>query len=108
VQVDLTQRRQETVGVVNGVLDPVAVGDPDPVVRDLRRGQDTYPYALELVAELDARPIVHLHNDAAGQRLQRAHGDGAVVRVGPEDSMRVVMRPGDQPLELSAFDGLHR
>ena len=57
VQVDLAQRRQEPVGVVVNVNDPVVVRDPDPVVGDLRGWQDTDPDALELMAELGARAI---------------------------------------------------
>ena len=37
VQIDLAQRRQETVGVVLNVLDTVVIGNADPVVRDRRR-----------------------------------------------------------------------
>ena len=63
VQVDLAQRRQEPVWVVLNVLDPVVVGDSDPVVGDRRGRQDTDPDALELMAELDAGAISHLDND---------------------------------------------
>jgi len=108
VQVDLTQCRQEAVGVVKEVFDPVAVRDPDPLVRDLCGWKNTYPYAFELMPELGARAIGHLHKDSVRQRFERADGNGAVMGMGPKNSMRVVMGPGDQPLELAAFDGLHR
>jgi len=57
VQVDLTQRRQEAVGVVVNVNDPVVVCNPDPVVGDLCRGQDADPDSFELMVELGTRAI---------------------------------------------------
>jgi len=107
VQVDLAQRRQKPVGVVLKVLYPVAVRDPDPVVRHLCGRQDTNPDALELMAQLGARAVVQLDNDAVRQRFERTNGDSAVVWVGSQEFVRVVMCPSDQPLQLTTVDGLH-
>ena len=72
-------------------------GSPGPVAV----GRTPTQTPFELMAQLGARAISHLDKDAVRQRFERAHGDGAVVGVGPKDGVRVVMCSGDQPLELA-------
>ena len=108
VQIDLAQGRQEPVGVVDNVLDPVVVGDSDPVVRDRGGGQDPDPDAFELMGELDHGAVSHLGNHSVRQRFERAHSHGAIVWVRAQQRMWVVILSGDQILEIATVDRLHR
>ena len=104
VQVDLAQRGQEPVGVVeDGRL--AAVGDRDPVVGDLRDGQHADPDPLVLVAEVGLGRVVQ--DDHPGrERLQDPHRDPALVGVCPQHGVRVSVLATDDLVELLDRNGL--
>ncbi len=108
VQVDLAQRWQEAVGIVDNVLDPVVVGDPDPVVGDRADRQDPGPDPIDLVGELDQGAISHLDNHLFGQWFERAHGHRCIVGMRSQDGVGVVMPSGDQVLDIAAVDRFDR
>jgi len=101
VQVDLAQRRQETVGVVDDVLNPVVVGEADPVVRDGGGAQDTDPDAVKLMGELDQGAVGCLDNHRGSQRPQRAHGYRPLVRVRAQQGMGVIVFALDHQLQVA-------
>ena len=95
VQVDLAERRQEPVRVVQDDRAGV-VADLDPVVRDLLGvGDDAGPDALELVLE-PGRGVAVRHHDAGGERLEHPDGHPALVRVRSEDGVRLAVLAADR------------
>jgi hypothetical protein len=100
VLVELTDGRQEAVGVVDGEaaggvghLQPVGGRDRGAVERALEQ-----PGRVDLV-ELD--PLVIDQRDHGGGRgPERAHHHLAVLHVGAEQPVRVVVLAADQPLDL--------
>ena len=105
VDVHVAQGRQEPVGVVDD--DRVAaVGDLEPVARNLGPREDADPDALVLVSEVD--PLLAVgHHDRFRQWLQRAHGHAVVVRVRSEEGVRVTVLAANQKVELVGRDRLH-
>jgi hypothetical protein len=100
VQVDLAEAREETVRVVVGVR-AAFVRHLEPVVGDLRHRQHAGEDAVPLPREFDPLAAEH-HGDAVGPRSRHTDRHGAVVRVGAEDRVRVVMVTGEQAVELAA------
>ena len=102
VQVDLAERGQEAVGVVD--LDGhVAVGDREPVVGDLGLVQAGGPHALVGVLHraLAARVAEH---DRGGERLVDPHHDLAVDDMGSEHVVRMPVLAADDLVDLLAGD----
>ena len=91
VQVELADRRQERVGVLDRELAGVAVVDLELVVE---RQLGVLELALEHAAgvdllELHARAAVGDRGDRARGRAQHAHDHAAVLRMRAEDGVRV-------------------
>ncbi len=106
VQVDLAERRQVAVGVVDGVRRRAGVGDLEPVVGHLGHVEDAHPDAFVLVRERGAVGAVH-HDDGLGQRPERAHGHRAVVDVRSQHAVRVAVAPLHDLVENGRVDGQH-
>jgi hypothetical protein len=104
VQVDLAERRQETERVVDHVL-VAAVGDHEPVVGYVGHRQHADPDALVLVAQLHLAAVPP-DGHPRGQRLQRAHGHRAVVRVRTQHAVRVAVLAVHHLGELVGADRL--
>ena len=102
VQVDLAERREEPVGIVDlGRL--TAVRHLDAVVGDLGCGEDSCVDAAVLVRELGAGLTLSGARDddhRGGPRAQRADGDRAVEGVRPEDRVRIVVAALDEALQV--------
>ena len=98
VQVDLAERRQPAVGVVDDV-DALAVAHREPVVR-WRPGNE--PREQPRVVHLDERVALatgvhHVH--FVGVRAQHPHDRAVRVRVRAEHRMGVVMGTAEQPVD---------
>ena len=106
VQVDLAQGRQEAVGVVVNVNDPIAVRHLDPIVGDVCGRQDADPDSLELMVELGTRAIGALDNNVVRQRFEDTHRHTALEGVWPQDGVWVVVCSDDHPFEVAAAGGL--
>ncbi len=100
VQVDVTERRQEAVGVVD--LDgQVAVGDRELVAGDLGLRQAGGPHPLVGVLHRSVAGRVAQH-DRGGERLVDPDHDLAVHDVGPEHVVRVSVLAADDLVDLLA------
>ncbi len=101
VEVDLAERRQVAVGVVDRVDGLALVGvvdDLQAVVAPLRAGQRRRPDAVVLVVRLHAA-VLGDHRDAAGEGLERPHRDAVGADVGTEDAVGVVVGSGSDRSE---------
>ena len=104
VQVQLAKRWQVAVGIILEMLESVAVVDKQPVVLHFLFVEDGVPDAEVLV-----RHVVGLVTDndlyAGRARAQRADRQPAVVRMCPENLVRVVVRTADEKCEVPVADG---
>ena len=98
VQVDLAERRQPAVGVIDDV-DAVAVAHREPVVRG-RPGHDPgeQPGVVHLHQRIALATDPH-HVHLVGVRTQDAHDRAVFVGVRTEYRMGVVMRTAEQPVD---------
>ena len=91
MQVEVAQRGRERVGVVDHERGAFRVADLEPVAE---RELDALELALEETGrvrlhQLDRVRALDTHAHALGLRAERAHHDPAVLRVGPEQAVRV-------------------
>ena len=99
VQVDVAERRQEAVRLVDDVPNPVVVDDLDAVIGNGRALPRAAPHAAALVHQRNARGADE-HGDLARVWPEAAEGDDAVAQVRAENLVRIVMRAGDQPIDI--------
>ena len=103
VQVDLAERGEEPVGVVDDDL-ALPVVDRDPVAGHVPvGGDDARPDATVLVLE----PVVDVADadrDRRRQGLEHPDGDDVVVQVRAEDGVRVPVLAADELVELAPGD----
>src|SRR6185503_17759955 len=91
VEVDLAERRQERVRVAQRERAALLVGDLELVAqRQLRAGDRALEHAARMAQlELDGLAAVGARRDPARVRAVRADDDAAVVRVRPEQPVRL-------------------
>ncbi len=95
VQVDFAQRRQEAVGVGDGVRVGALVADLQPVVDEVDERQRHREQAG--VDVLHREPVVADERDDFGRvRPERADDGVVAVLVGAQDAVRVVVCAGHQ------------
>ena len=103
VQVDLAQRGQEPVRVVEDDRLATVLGG-DPVVGDVRDGEHADPDPLVLVAEVGFSPrsgrVVVQDHHPGRERLQDPDRDAALVGVRPQHGVRVSVLATDDLVEL--------
>ena len=102
VQVEVAQRGQETVRVLD-VLDRPVVRHEQPVRRDLRQRQQAGEEPVPVVVQFGPQ-VPGGDRDGPCVRPEGTEGDPAGHRVGAEHAVRVVVGAGEQ---ASAVDGVH-
>ncbi|MCW2609271.1 MAG: hypothetical protein JWM15_517 [Cryptosporangiaceae bacterium] len=105
VQVDLAQRGQPAVRVVDHVLEAVVVGDADAVVAD-RALHGALEHAALVHPPQVGLGVTRAQHDGRGPGTQRPdHGPAGRCGMRPQDRVRVVVRARDQPVQLGARNG---
>ncbi len=102
VEVELAERRQERVRVVELVHLAAGIRDLEPVAERERRLRDGALEDARRVAQLERDRVAALDEDAhaVGVRAVGADDHAAVLRVRAEDVVRVGVLPPDDALEL--------
>ncbi len=104
VDVDLAERREVAVGVVDQVRLAARIDHLEPVVGDVGDVEDTAPDPAVLV--LEARPPAVVDGgDRVRERPQHPQRHGAVVHVRAEDRVRVPVLTAHELLEDVPVDG---